>query len=224
MQQAIKMVVLDMAGTTVDEDNIVYKTLLKAVQAHGVEVDLGTVLQLCAGKEKHAAIIDLFAHLSVKDVDTKAVFNSFKKLLEVAYDTHSVYPIEGVEALFAELKSKKIIVVLNTGYDAKTANKLLSKLQWSVGNQIDSLITADDVENGRPSAEMIQLAMNQFSITNPKEVLKAGDSIIDIQEGKNANCGLTIGVLSGAQTQHDLEKANPDFIFEKVTQITRLFV
>jgi phosphonatase-like hydrolase len=224
MSNTIKMVVLDMAGTTINEDNIVYKTLHKAVGKQGIEVDLSTVLKICAGKEKHKAIIDLLENLGIEDVDSKVVFENFKKNLEEAYDLYEIKPVDGVEAFFAELKRKGVIVVLNTGYDSKTANKLLSKLNWSVGNQIDALITADDVVTGRPSAEMINLAMEIFSISNSKNVLKAGDSAIDIEEGKSANCGLTVGVLSGAQNEEELAKASPNYIFQNVTQIINLFV
>lgn len=224
MNNTIKMVVLDMAGTTINEDNIVYKTLHKAVEAQGIKVDLSTVLKICAGKEKHKAIIDLLKNLEIENVDSNVVFENFKTNLNDAYDFFEIKPIDGVEAFFTELKSKGVKVVLNTGYDSKTANKLISKLNWSVGNQIDALITADDVVSGRPSAEMIHLAMEIFSINNPKNVLKAGDSVIDIEEGKNANCGLTIGVLSGAQNKEELAKANPNYIFQNVTQIIELFV
>jgi phosphonatase-like hydrolase len=224
MSNTIKMVVLDMAGTTINEDNIVYKTLHKAVEAQGIEVDLSTVLKICAGKEKHKAIIDLLKNLGIENVDSKVVFENFKKNLEEAYDLYEIKPIDGVEAFFSELKNRGVIVVLNTGYDSKTANKLLSKLNWSVGNQIDALITADDVVTGRPSAEMINLAMEIFSISNSKNVLKAGDSAIDIEEGKSANCGLTVGVLSGAQSKEELAKASPNYIFQNVTQIIKLFV
>lgn len=224
MSNTIKMVVLDMAGTTINEDNIVYKTLHKAVKTQGIEVDLSTVLKICAGKEKHKAIIDLLKYLGIENIDSKVVFENFKKNLEEAYDLYEIKPIDGVEAFFAELKNRGVIVVLNTGYDSKTANKLLSKLNWSVGNQIDALITADDVVTGRPSAEMINLAMEFFSISNSKNVLKAGDSAIDIEEGKSANCGLTVGVLSGAQNEEELAKASPNYIFQNVTQIINLFV
>lgn len=224
MNNTIKMVVLDMAGTTINEDNIVYKTLHKAVETQGVKVDLSTVLKICAGKEKHKAIIDLLKNLEIENVDSNVVFENFKTNLNDAYDFFEIKPIDGVEAFFTELKNKGVKVVLNTGYDSKTANKLISKLNWSVGNQIDALITADDVVSGRPSAEMIHLAMEIFSISNPENVLKAGDSVIDIEEGKNANCGLTVGVLSGAQNKEELAKANPNYIFQNVTQIIELFV
>lgn len=47
----IQLAVFDMAGTTVNEDNVVYKTVRDAFAKHGVEVSLETVLRFGAGKE-----------------------------------------------------------------------------------------------------------------------------------------------------------------------------
>ena len=38
INKEIQMVVFDMAGTTVDEQNVVYKTLHKALNDYGVDV------------------------------------------------------------------------------------------------------------------------------------------------------------------------------------------
>jgi hypothetical protein len=41
-----------------------------------------------------------------------------------------------------------------------------------------------------------------------------------MQEGKNAGCGLTIGVLSGAVTRKDLENSKEaDIILKKITDL-----
>ena len=55
-------------------------------------------------------------------------------------------------------------------------NKILDILGWSAGREVDALITADDVTNGRPAPDMITLAMDKFGIEDSKQVLKAGDS------------------------------------------------
>ena len=55
----IKMVVFDMAGTTVDEDNVVYKTLQKVINDAGYNFTLQQVLAVGAGKEKLQAIKDI---------------------------------------------------------------------------------------------------------------------------------------------------------------------
>ncbi|QTE21322.1 phosphonatase-like hydrolase [Polaribacter cellanae] len=215
----IKMVVLDMAGTTVNENNVVYKMVHKAIENAGVVVTLKTVLEYGAGKEKHQAIKDVLTHLNEVDKSSLAIFKEFKVLLEEAYKTLDVSPINGAEKTILNLREKGIIVVLNTGYNKKVATSLLEKMQWKKGQHFDALITADDVEKGRPNSDMILKAMQLFNLKDPKTVLKAGDSAIDIEEGKNANCGITIGVLSGAQTKEQIEKENPTYILDSLATL-----
>ncbi|BDW92615.1 phosphatase [Flagellimonas marinaquae] len=215
----IELAVFDMAGTTVNEDNVVYKTVRAALAKHGVDVTLETVLECGAGKEKFKAISDILEESQNKSVDAKAVFQDFKGMLEDAYTNLNVGTYDGVEELFKTLKKQEVKIVLNTGYDRKTAETLLNKLGWIPGEQVDALITADDVVNGRPSSEMIDKAMEIFGVTDPQKVLKAGDSAIDIEEGKNANCGWTVGVLTGAQNREQLETARPSLILESLSSL-----
>ena len=229
----IKLCVFDMAGTTVNEDNLVYKTVQDAINqvlADAGKLDKQVDLDIClvfgAGKEKRQAINDILNQLDMPNIEVKQLTNTafsvFKTSLATAYTKDTLAAFEGVLTLFDKLKASGRTVVLNTGYDAKTANKILTILGWSVGNEIDALITADDVTNGRPAPDMITLAMDKFGIEDSQQVLKAGDSGIDIEEGKNANCGLCVGVLTGAQTKEQLETSSPDIVLAKLTDLAQL--
>lgn len=229
----IKLCVFDMAGTTVNEDNLVYKTVRDAINQalsdedkSAQEVELDICLAFGAGKEKRQAINDILNELGIADDEveslTDTAFTIFKTRLAKAYTAETLAPFEGMLELFDQLKATGRKVVLNTGYDATTANKILAILGWSVGREIDALMTADDVMNGRPAPDMIMLAMDKFSIKDTQQVLKAGDSGIDIEEGKKANCGLCIGVLTGAQTRAQLEKSSPDIVLDKLTDLAQL--
>lgn len=221
----IKLVVFDMAGTTVNENNLVYKTVQKVINQEGFLVSLDEVLKYGAGKEKHQAITDVLTacthNVEIEKIADKA-FTNFKTTLESAYNEAEISTFDGMDDFFDTLRKHDIKIVLNTGYDSKTAHKLLAKLNWKVGNEIDALITSDDVVNGRPNPDMIQMAMAKFGITDPAQVLKAGDSEIDIMEGKNSGCAITVGVLSGAQNREQLQAANPDYILNDVTEITKI--
>jgi len=220
----IKMVVFDMAGTTVDEDNIVYKTLQTTISQAGVNCSLEQVLRVGAGKEKLMAIRDILAENGIEMHYSLAqeIYKSFVAELAVAYDVYPLKPQPGAAALFAELRNKKIAVVLNTGYNATTANFILQKLGWQTGGVIDGLITASDVANSRPKPDMILLAMQQFGITDAAEVAKVGDSAIDILEGKNAGCGLTVGITTGAHTFKQLLEPDPDYIIHSLSDLLPL--
>ncbi|KAF2080122.1 phosphonatase-like hydrolase [Flavobacterium sharifuzzamanii] len=216
----IEMVVFDMAGTTVNEQNIVYKSLHKSINKFGIDVSLELVLSLGAGKEKYQAIKDILKFINITDTEkTDQIFEYFIEILDQEYLTAKVLPIEGVEDVMESLKKDGVKVVLNTGYNSLVANALLEKLNWKRGIQYDALITADDVEQGRPFPDMIFKAMALFNIADASKVLKAGDSAIDIEEGKNAKCGITIGVLSGAQIRSQLEEAKPDYILDSLASL-----
>jgi phosphonatase-like hydrolase len=215
----IKLVVFDMAGTTVDEDNVVYKTVQKSIADAGFEFTLEEVLEHGAGKEKHQAIKDVLASKSISDADSEAIFTKFKAGLDDAYAKLEVASFDGVPELINTLRERGVKIALDTGYNSRIANMLLAKMGWEKGREYDTLITADDVVNGRPHPDMIQLCMKNTGVANSAAVLKAGDSIIDIEEGKNAGCGITVGVTTGAQTREQLATANPTLILDKLADI-----
>ncbi len=217
----ISIVVFDMAGTTVNEDNVVYKTLQQAINKKGFQVTLDQVLAEGAGKEKLQAIKSILRVFAGSDNQELAdeIYADFIVLLSKAYESVQVSPQPHAEELFKELKNRNIRVVLNTGYNSETAESLIDKLGWERGIQFDSLITSSDVENNRPDPEMIGLAMDIYGVSDAKTVVKVGDSIIDIEEGQNAGCGLSIGITTGAHTYQQLQSANPDFIINDLLEL-----
>lgn len=216
----IDMVVFDMAGTTIDEDNVVYKTVHRTILEAGYgDITLDEVLLHGAGKEKHQAIKDVIWSKGITDADTESIFINFKVSLDAAYDALVVKTFNGMTRLISALREKKIKIALDTGYNSRIANLLLKKLGWEKGVQYDTLVTADDVVNGRPNPDMIELAMHQLGVEDASRVLKAGDSAIDIEEGKNAGCGITVGVTTGAQNRGQLEEAEPTLILDSLVEI-----
>ena len=216
-----KMVVFDMAGTTVDENMVVYKTLQQAVNEAGYNFSLEQVLAVGAGQEKLSAIKDVLRVYAQKEDDQLAdsIFRNFTVMLEKAYDTLEIFSQAHAKETFEGLKKRKMLVVLNTGYSQKTAQSLVDKLGWKKGVEFDGLVTATDVLHNRPKPDMILLAMKQFGITDGAEVVKVGDSIIDIEEGRNAGCGLSIGITTGAHTKEQLDSAKPDYVIDDLIEL-----
>ena len=192
----IQMIVFDMAGTVVNEKNVVYKTLQKALEEGGYSFSLEQVLASAGGKEKLQAIRDLISQRSQSDgLSDSEVYHIFLERLKTAYDELEVTSYPGVEALMERLRDRGIKITLNTGYNRPTATQLLEKMGWQVGGEYDLLVTADDVPNSRPAPDMILLAMKKLGITSASSVAKVGDSDIDIQEGQAATAGLRLALL-----------------------------
>ena len=216
----IQLAVFDMAGTTVNENNVVYKTLQQAINERGYTFSLEEVLAEGAGKEKLQAIKSV---LRLNDIDDEKlatkIFERFLVLLDEAYKTQDITEQGNATTVFHALRDQNIGVVLNTGYNRLTAETLVEQIGWKKGIDFDALITASDVEQNRPNPDMILLAMNQLGIIDPNTVVKVGDSIIDIEEGQNAGCGLSIGITTGAHTVDQLRSANPDFIIHDLLEL-----
>jgi len=152
----------------------------------------------------------------------KKIYQVFAAELRTAYKEVAVMPQQNAEKLFVELGKRNIRVILNTGYNLETAQLLLGKLGWVKGRDFDDLITASEVSRGRPKPDMIWLAMSRFEISDAGEVVKVGDSIIDIEEGRNAGCGLSIGITTGAHSLQQLETAKPDYIIHDLIDLLTL--
>ncbi|MES2063647.1 MAG: phosphonatase-like hydrolase [Bacteroidota bacterium] len=224
MKNNIKMVVFDMAGTTVNENNVVYKTLRIAINEAGFDFTLDQVLEQGAGKEKKQAIRSiLLVYAGIQDDElTDTIYKNFFEQLTEAYNREEILPQKNAAELFAELKKRNILSVLNTGYDRTTAQSIVDKLGWKEGEDFDGLVTATDVGRNRPEPDMILFAMKRFNLTDASQVVKVGDSAIDIEEGQNAGCGLSIGITTGAHTAEQLQTAHPDNIIADLMEVLPL--
>lgn len=225
-EKNIELVVFDMAGTTVDEDNVVYKTVRDSINEYGHAFTLDQVLEVGAGKEKSQAIRDVLqmSGASPEEAIVREIFSRFRQRLDKAYENLAVKEQPGATACIHKLRSHGIKVVLNTGYDRKTAESLIDRIGWKLGHDIDGLVTASDVNVGRPGPEMIESAMKLTSIHDKSCVAKVGDSKIDIEEGKNACCGLTVGITTGAQTRSQLSEAEPTVIVDSLEEFSSLIL
>jgi len=220
------MVVFDMAGTVVDEGNVVYKTVQKALKHGGVDVTLEQVLADGAGKEKSKAISDIALKYdpAVDSLAIESMYQDFMVMLDHAYEELEISPMSGADEVLSELRRRGIYRVLNTGYSKKTAMQLVTKLRWKKDREYDDIITASDVPKARPYPDMIFMAMELMGISDPSTVAKVGDSVIDIEEGKNAFCGFTVGITTGAHTREQLASAHPDVIIDKLTELLPLVI
>ena len=213
-----------MAGTTVNENMLVYKTLQRAILDAGFTVTLGQVLAEGAGMEK----LDALRAILKKYTDNRDenlihdIYHHFIDGLEKAYDENEIFPQDNAVALFRALREKRVRVVLNTGYNRQTAQSLIAKLGWVQGETFDDLVTATDVRQSRPHPDMIELAMQRAGIIDAGEVAKVGDSVIDIQEGINAGASLNIGITTGAHTRQQLGSAKPSYIVDNLIEILPL--
>lgn len=220
----IDLVVLDIAGTTIDEGETVYRVLLESVRDAGSRADQRDV-QRWMGADKREAIRALLRVGSATEPDpvaSEAAFADFRTRLSAAYRAVPPQPFAGVPQALATLRRHGVAVALTTGFDRSIAEPLLAAAGWTVGDPIDALVCADEVAAGRPRPYLIQRAMERTGAQNVSRVLAAGDTVLDLEAGTNAGAGYVIGVLTGAGKLADLGRVRHTHLLPGVADLPDL--
>ena len=214
----VKMLVFDMAGTTINERGIVYDTLYDTIKNFGLNISRSEINKW-HGSNKYEVLNHYLNKDNVKVNESIKIqlHNNFDNNLKERYFYSSSIDLidPNIPVLFNKINEKDIKIALNTGYSKDIQDSIIKKLRMN--EFIDDYISSDQVKLGRPEPFMINKLMEQNNIFESKSVIKFGDTQNDILEGINANCLASIGVLSGADCEKKL--SNSDYILESVMNI-----
>jgi phosphonatase-like hydrolase len=220
----IKLVVFDLAGTTVKDNKDVQRILKQTLAKHDVDISLDAANEVM-GIPKPVAIrvlLEKYANSSavITDRHVDEIHKQFVSEMIWFYETSpGVGENEGVSTTFQELKSKGVKVALDTGFSRRITSSVLKRMNWLQNSLIDCSVTSDEVERGRPHPDLVFEAMRQTGVSNARDVVKVGDTVSDIQEGKAAGCAMTVAITNGAFSTHRLQKENPTYVIEKIPQL-----
>ncbi|MFJ9853174.1 phosphonatase-like hydrolase [Streptomyces sp. NPDC101150] len=201
-----ELVVLDIAGTTIDEGLQVYRVLEETVTAHGGTPSAADIARW-HGSAKHEALRALLTPSGGTPLDDEAlapIVADFRARLVAAYAARPPQPLPGVPEALAELRAAGIKVALNTGFDRDIVDSLLAALGWAGDAVADTVVCGSDVPTGRPAPFMIFTAMERLGVTDVRRVLVAGDTPRDLEAGTRSGAAFVVGVLSGASDAAEL--------------------
>lgn len=221
--RSIKLLVCDMAGTTVDEGGLVYQVLRTALNQHQIPV---TESDMCSwhGAQK----LEVITHFVTKTLGDgwgrgkliAEIDGTFLTLIEQAYfeRPNAISLIDpSLPQYFAELRKQGILIGLNTGYPAKIQDRIVKTLE--LDKCVDAWVSSENVRFGRPFPYMIHHLMERLAVRRVDQVAKVGDSVRDMEEGVNSGCSLVVGVLSGADDEAALAQAGASYIVPNIVQI-----
>lgn len=231
--QAIKLVIFDLSGTTVRDDNAVAKSLFQAAQEYGLPVTLedfqksiGTnkihLYQYMIAKSRGEALtIDQLEKKKYPELEEEAMalFETYTQIM-ISYYENAVEAMPGAEALFEWLHQKGIKVATDTGFHGDVVAAIMKKLQWQQRGLVDLAVHVEHTGGvGRPSPFMVFYAMQQLGIQSVHEVVKVGDTPSDLLSAYHAGCAGNIGVLSGANDATVLGKYRHTHLLPSVAEL-----
>ncbi|MFD1721362.1 phosphonatase-like hydrolase [Amnibacterium endophyticum] len=215
----VRLAALDIAGTTVDEGGVVYAVMRDAVERDTGRSVPDAVLSRWSGTGKREGIEGILTALGEDTGRTDRIFDAFSADLDAAYAADPPSLLPGVREAVDAMRSAGAAVVLQTGYTREVAQDLLEVVGWRLGEDLDGLVTVDDVRRSRPSPYLVFRAMELADVQDVREVLVAGDTANDLLAGTRAGAGRVVGVLTGAHTAAELGAVRHTHLLDGVADL-----
>ncbi|GHD99422.1 putative haloacid dehalogenase-like hydrolase [Streptomyces alanosinicus] len=223
----IRLVVLDMAGTTVADDGLVERAFAAAAAELGVEPGSAehtehlAYVRATMGESK----ISVFRHLFGTEDRAQRANTAFEKAYGDLVDAGLIAPVPGareaIEALAADGRS----VVLTTGFARVTQDAILAALGWQDPSFPVSLTLcpADAGGRGRPYPDMVLEAfVRTKAAEGVSQIAVVGDTSYDVLSGVRAGAGLVAGVRTGAHGDEAFRAAGATHVLDSVADLPAL--
>lgn len=211
-------VLFDFIGTIVMEKDptTINQCFRKAFNEHGVLVT-DEFVKANRGKDKKEVIDQALRQFNLPVSIADDIVASLRKHIEANLD--NFYENDGAKETISFLKKKNIIIGTGSGLPRDTFDKIFTHLQWEpVG--FDYIGIAEELGKGRPHPAMILDMLQQCNLDN-STFLKVGDTVADIQEGKNAKV-FTAAILSGTQEEKILLNEHPDIVIRQLAELKKI--
>ncbi|MEJ0014205.1 MAG: HAD hydrolase-like protein [Actinomycetota bacterium] len=222
----IKLVVLDVAGTTAHDDGLVVKAFQIAMEAENPTParleEMTAYVIATMGQRK----IDVFRHLSDGDeAQAQAAHERFVTSYTDLIAEGELTEFEGVSEFFRELHHLGIGIGITTGFPREILDPIIFSLGWS--DLVDVSVAASEVAQGRPAPDMIFRAIDIYNKTygldiHADQVAVAGDTESDMKAGVTAGVAIVLGVTSGAHSEAELRATGATDVSPSVTSLLTL--
>ncbi|WP_392967051.1 HAD family hydrolase [Streptomyces sp. LN245] len=220
----IRLVVLDMAGTTVADGGLVERAFAAAAAELGVE----------PGSADHAAKLDhvratmgeskisVFRRLFGEEALARRANAAFEKAYGELVDDGHIAPVAGAREAIEELQGGGRTVALTTGFARVTQDAILDALGWSDLVPL-TLCPADAGGRGRPYPDMVLEAfLRTGAAEGVHQIAVVGDTSYDMLSGVRAGAGVVAGVLTGAHREEALRAAGAGYVLGSVAELPTL--
>jgi phosphonatase-like hydrolase len=215
----IRLAVLDMAGTTVTDDGMVEESFLAALGSVGIGPDSPELegqmdyIRATMGRSK----IEVFTELLGDPIRAAEANRAFEVNVADAVTAGRVQPIEGAEAVLAELRERSIRICLTTGFSGATRDLVVDRLGWAP--LVDLVLAPEPGVRGRPFPDLVLTALLRLELEDVREIAVVGDTANDLTAGHRAGASIVAGVLTGAHRRVELEAAPHTHILDSIADL-----
>jgi len=212
-----KLILFDVDGVLIKEGTFINRYSAAIKKVFNVNVDIKRITT--SGKTDTLILLELAQSVGISESEVKRHINKLRNSAIEYVKKHiyktKIYTKDGVKSLLNELKNKGYLLGLVTGNLKKIAKIKLEKINlyqfFDLGGFGDTLI---------PRNKIIKEVIEKAKISK-NNVFYFGDSPLDVMAGKDVGIK-TIAVATGNYSTKDLQKLNPDFVFENLSNLKKI--
>ena len=204
----IKCVIFDFDGTLADTAEGILRTEDAMLREMGLPKPEGGEAQMRQGIG--LALRDsLHVGCLIEESRLDEAVDTYRRLFdEIAFDY--IVPFPGVKETLEYLYDKGYQMGIATSRSRRTLVYLLDKM--GIAQYFTHMTSVESTPNHKPAPDLALILLEKFGISGD-ETLVVGDTIYDLQMGRNAGCH-TCGVTFGNHSAEQLSAENPDYIVD----------
>ena len=218
------LVVLDMAGTLLDDGGAVLDAFSVALTAAGIPFAPDDLNGVRGANKLHVFRTFAARALGPGPEAVRAAheaLTAFNEELAVQLRDGQLDLFPGVPEALEALRAAGLKLATNTGFGRQLAETVVARLRSRAG-LFDAHVCGDDVPAGRPAPYMIFLAMERCEVQDARRVVVVGDTPLDLQAGTNAGAGGVVGVLTGTHDVRSLGAVRHTHLAPSVAELPAL--
>jgi phosphonatase-like hydrolase len=220
----IELAVIDLAGTLVRDDGAVegaFLEALRAVDAIGNDSPddaLRESVRATMGRSKIAVFRELLGDEQRAQAANAAFEDAYARRIEAGETT----ALPTAEDALRRLREASVLVAVTTGFSAPTRDALLANLAWL--DLVDLALSPTVELRGRPAPDLVLGALLRLGVEDVRFVAVAGDTTNDLNAGYRAGAGIVAGILGGAHSRDELERAPHTHVLDSVGEFAEAVV
>jgi len=216
----ITVACLDMAGTTVRDAGTVLEAFAAAIAAQNLPVRTFNRAMKDVRSSMGQSKIEVFRRILGDEAAARKANEAFEDHYAAAVRAGGVAPMPGAVETITRLREAGIRVCLATGFSPATRDAIIGQLGWDgVVDLVLSPADAGFAGRGRPWPDLPLTALLRLGGGAVSELAVAGDTASDVESGLRAGAAVVAGVLTGADSRQDLERAGAPLILDTIADI-----
>jgi phosphoglycolate phosphatase len=216
----ITVACLDMAGTTVRDDDTVLEAFAAAIATQDLPVAAYHQAMADVRSTMGQSKIEVFRRVLGDEAAARKANEAFEEHYAAAVRAGAVTAMPGAAETVTTLREAGVRVCLATGFSPATRDAIIERLGW--GEVADLVLSPADAgfwARGRPWPDLPLTALLRLRGGAVSELAVAGDTASDVESGLRAGAGVVAGVLTGAGSPADLERAGAPLILDSIADL-----